>query len=172
MFRRIPEDVANDAHRRLGGIDEGVADHKLFEDVVLDGAFEEALLHTLLLRCSYVPGSWADRSTGECPPSFRAKLQHSVMSDVQEPLCSTRFSRYRDTTTPRKRKMMRWEAVGVSCINPRLSNLRREVNDNPAQECNRFFSGIQEPDHHSPWYPANQRHDKIPGPWFLHCKYR
>lgn len=61
VFRRIPEDVAYDAHRRLGGIDEGVADHELFEDVVLDGALEEVLLHTLLFRCSYIPGSWADR---------------------------------------------------------------------------------------------------------------
>lgn len=51
----VPKDVANDAHRWLGRVDEGVAHHKLFENIVLDSALEEVLLHALLFRCSYIP---------------------------------------------------------------------------------------------------------------------
>ena len=36
--RRVGDDVANDAHRRLGRKHVGVADHELLEDVVLDRA--------------------------------------------------------------------------------------------------------------------------------------
>ncbi len=39
---RVGEDVGDDAHRRIGRIDVGVAHHELFEDVVLDGAGELA----------------------------------------------------------------------------------------------------------------------------------
>lgn len=35
---RVTENITNDAHRWLGGIDEGVAHHKLFENIVLDSA--------------------------------------------------------------------------------------------------------------------------------------
>ena len=80
VFRRIPEDVPYDAHRRLGGIDEGVADHELFEDVVLDGALEEVLLHTLLFRCSYIPGTWADRRGSAALRSVPTSMLRGVMS--------------------------------------------------------------------------------------------
>ncbi len=46
---RVGEDVGDDAHRRIGRIDVGVAHHELFEDVVLDGAGELLGRHALLL---------------------------------------------------------------------------------------------------------------------------
>ena len=45
----VGEDVSDDAHARLGRVDVGVADHELFEDVVLDRPGELLLLHALLL---------------------------------------------------------------------------------------------------------------------------
>ena len=47
--RGVGEDVGDDAHRRLGRVDVGVAHHELFEDVVLDGAGELLRRHALLL---------------------------------------------------------------------------------------------------------------------------
>ena len=44
------DDVRHDAHRRLGRVDEGVADHELLEDVVLHGAREGTALDPLLFR--------------------------------------------------------------------------------------------------------------------------
>lgn len=55
VLRRVSENITNDAHRRLGWVDEGVAHHELFENIVLDGALEEVLLHALIFGCSYVP---------------------------------------------------------------------------------------------------------------------
>ncbi len=40
LLRGIAEDVGDDPHRWFGGVDIGVADHELFEDVVLDGSRE------------------------------------------------------------------------------------------------------------------------------------
>ena len=48
-MRRVFNDVGNDPHRRFRRIDVGVADHELFEDVVLDRARELILTDTLLL---------------------------------------------------------------------------------------------------------------------------
>ena len=47
-LRRVGDDVGDDAHRGRGRIDVGVPHHELFEDVVLDGAGEQLLLHALL----------------------------------------------------------------------------------------------------------------------------
>ena len=52
----IAEDVADDPHGGLRGIDIGVADHELLEDVVLNGAGEELLVHTLLLGGQDIEG--------------------------------------------------------------------------------------------------------------------
>ena len=49
LFCGVGEDVADDAHGRIGGVDVGVADHELFEDVVLDGAGKLFVLDALLL---------------------------------------------------------------------------------------------------------------------------
>ena len=46
---RVGDDVADDAQAGLGGIDEGVADHELLEDVVLDGPGQLGLIRALLL---------------------------------------------------------------------------------------------------------------------------
>ena len=45
----VAEDVGDDPHRRLGRVDVGVADHELFEDVVLDGPGELLRRHALFL---------------------------------------------------------------------------------------------------------------------------
>ena len=50
----VAEDVGDDPHRRLGRIDVGVADHELFEDVVLDGAGQLLRRHPLLLGGHHV----------------------------------------------------------------------------------------------------------------------
>ena len=55
VLRRIPEDVANDAHGRRRWVDEGVAHHKLLQDVVLDRALEKVLCRPLLFGRCYVP---------------------------------------------------------------------------------------------------------------------
>lgn len=59
VLRRVSENIADDAHRRLGWVDEGVSHHELFENIVLDGALEEVLLHALIFSCSYVPEALA-----------------------------------------------------------------------------------------------------------------
>ena len=48
LFGGVGEDVADDADGGVGGVDVGVADHELFEDVVLDGAGELVVLDALL----------------------------------------------------------------------------------------------------------------------------
>ena len=50
VLRRVGDDVGDDPHRRFGRIDEGVADHELLEDVVLDGPAQLALRRALFLR--------------------------------------------------------------------------------------------------------------------------
>ena len=50
----VAEDVGDDPHRRLGRIDVGVADHELFEDVVLDGPGELLRRHALLFGGHHV----------------------------------------------------------------------------------------------------------------------
>ena len=47
VLRGVIDDVADDAHARCGRIDVGVADHELFEDVVLDRPRELVLAHAL-----------------------------------------------------------------------------------------------------------------------------
>ena len=49
VVRRVLDDVGDDPHRRFGRIDVGVADHELFEDVVLDRARELLRTDALLL---------------------------------------------------------------------------------------------------------------------------
>ena len=49
LLRREGEDVGDDAHGGIGRIDVGVANHELFEDVVLDGARQLGRRDALLL---------------------------------------------------------------------------------------------------------------------------
>ena len=56
MLGRVGNDVANDAHRRLGRVDVGVADHELLEDVVLDGPGQLVLRNALFFGCNDVAG--------------------------------------------------------------------------------------------------------------------
>ena len=49
-------DVGDNLHRRQGRVDVGVAHHELLEDVVLDGALQLLLRHTLLLGGDDVEG--------------------------------------------------------------------------------------------------------------------
>ncbi len=56
LVRRVLDDVADDAHRRLRRVDVGVADHELLEDVVLDGAAQLVLRHALFLGGHHVAG--------------------------------------------------------------------------------------------------------------------
>ena len=54
--RGEPEDVGDDPHRRARRVDVGVADHELFEDVVLDRARQLLAGHALLLGGDDVEG--------------------------------------------------------------------------------------------------------------------
>ncbi len=56
VLRGELDDVADDAHRRRGRVDVGVADHELLEDVVLDGPRELLPADALLLGCDDVAG--------------------------------------------------------------------------------------------------------------------
>jgi hypothetical protein len=47
----VAEDVADDPHARCRRIDEGVADHELLQDVILDGPGQFRLRDPLFLRC-------------------------------------------------------------------------------------------------------------------------
>jgi hypothetical protein len=49
LLRGVFDDVGDDPHRGLGRVDVGVADHELFEDIVLDGAAEARPRDALLL---------------------------------------------------------------------------------------------------------------------------
>ena len=82
-FRHVPggvfDDVGDDAHRRPGRVDIGVADHELFEDVVLDRAGELVLRHTLLLGGDDVAGEHRqDRAV------HRHRHAHPVERDAVE----------------------------------------------------------------------------------------
>ena len=50
----VAEDVRDDPHRRLRRVDVGVADHELFEDVVLDGPGQLLRRHALFLGGHHV----------------------------------------------------------------------------------------------------------------------
>ena len=56
MRGRVREDVRDDPHARGRRVDVRVADHELFEDVVLDGPRELLLRDALLLRRHDVEG--------------------------------------------------------------------------------------------------------------------
>ena len=56
VLRGVGEDVPDDAHRGLGRVDVRVADHELLQDVVLDRAGQDGLVHALLLRGQDVEG--------------------------------------------------------------------------------------------------------------------
>src|SRR5690606_14060429 len=49
MVRGVADDVGDDAHRGFGRVDIGVSDHELLEDIVLQGARQLVLGHTLYL---------------------------------------------------------------------------------------------------------------------------
>lgn len=55
VLRRVSEYVADDAHGRRRWVYEGVAHHKLLEDVVLDRALQKVLRRPLLFGRCYVP---------------------------------------------------------------------------------------------------------------------
>ena len=55
MLRRVTEDVADYAHGWRRWVDEGVAHHKLLQDVVLDCTLEKVLCRPLLFGRCYVP---------------------------------------------------------------------------------------------------------------------
>ena len=56
VLRAVAEDVADDAHRRRGRIDVGVADHELLENVVLNGSAQLFRRHALLFGGHDVEG--------------------------------------------------------------------------------------------------------------------
>ena len=55
--RRVSHDVGDDAHRRQRRVDEGVAHHELFQDVVLNRATQLRLVDALLLGGDDVHGN-------------------------------------------------------------------------------------------------------------------
>lgn len=140
MFRRISEDVANDAHRRLRGVDEGVADHELFEDVVLDGALEEVLLHTLFFRCSYVPGSWTNRRGNARRRSVPNSMWDSVMSKRANNVALNSFLSI-PSITPRN-----FFGVNIETFSVSSTNLRKDVVLSSGEEVQSIYSGVQELD--------------------------
>ena len=73
------DDVADDAHARRGRVDVGVADHELFEDVVLDRPRELVLAHTLLLG-----GDDVTREHRQDRAVHRHRHRHLVERDAVE----------------------------------------------------------------------------------------
>ena len=51
VFGGIFKDISDDAHRGFWGIDVGVAHHKFFENIILDGACQLLFGYSLLLGC-------------------------------------------------------------------------------------------------------------------------
>jgi hypothetical protein len=56
VLRRVADDVGNDAHRGLGRVDVGIANHELLEDIVLDRPRKQFLRHALFFRRHHVTG--------------------------------------------------------------------------------------------------------------------
>ena len=79
VLRRVLNDVGHDPHARLGRIDVGVADHELFEDVVLDGPAELALVDALLFA-----GNDVTREHGQHRAVHRHRHRHLVERDAVE----------------------------------------------------------------------------------------
>ncbi len=77
----VAEDVGDDPHRRLRRIDVGVADHELFEDVVLDGPRQFLRRHSLLLGGDHVERE--DRQHGTV---HRHRHRHGRQIDTVEQL--------------------------------------------------------------------------------------
>ena len=76
---RIGKDVTDDAHGGFGRVDVRVADHELLEDIVLDGAAEDGLIHALLLRRQDV-----ERQDGQHRAVHRHGDGHLVQRDARE----------------------------------------------------------------------------------------
>ena len=62
FIRRVIDDVGNDAHAWRRWIDVGVADHELFENVVLNGSGKKCPIDALLFTCDNKHGE--DRNDG------------------------------------------------------------------------------------------------------------
>ena len=77
----VGEDVGDDPHGGLGRIDVGVADHELFEDVVLDGPGEFLRRHALLFG-----GHHVQRQDRQHSPVHRHRHRHSAQVDAVEEL--------------------------------------------------------------------------------------
>ena len=77
--RRVADDVGDDPHARRRRIDVGVADHELFEDVVLDGPAQLVGRHTLLLGRHDVAGQH-----GQHGAVHRHRDAHLVERDAVE----------------------------------------------------------------------------------------
>ena len=78
---RVAEDVADDPHRRGRRVDVGVADHELFEDVVLDRPGELLRRHPLLLG-----GDDVEREDRQHRAVHRHRDAHPVERDAVEEL--------------------------------------------------------------------------------------
>ena len=63
VLRGILEDVGDNLHRRQRRIDIGVAHHELLEDVVLDGALQLVLRHSLFLGGDDIERKYRQHST-------------------------------------------------------------------------------------------------------------
>ena len=79
LLRAVAEDVADDPHRRRGRIDVGVADHELFENVVLDGAAQLLRRHALLLG-----GDDVERHDGQHRAVHGHRDRHLVQRNLVE----------------------------------------------------------------------------------------
>ena len=77
----VAEDVGDHPHRGLRRIDVGVADHELFEDVVLDGPGQLLRRHTLFLG-----GHHVQREDGQHGAVHRHRHRHGRKVDAVEQL--------------------------------------------------------------------------------------
>ena len=78
-LRGEADDVGHDAHRRLGRVDEGVADHELLEDVVLHRAGKGGPLDPLLFRRRH-----EHREHREHRPVHGHRHRHAIEGDPLE----------------------------------------------------------------------------------------
>ena len=79
LLRCVGDDVGDDPHRGGGGIDIGITDHELLEDVVLDGPGEPVQGDPLLLGGDDIAGE--DR---QHRPVHRHRHRHPVERDALE----------------------------------------------------------------------------------------
>ena len=79
LRRAVAEDIAHDPHRSLGRIDIGIADHELFQNVVLNGPAQLLRRNALFFR-----GDNIERHDGQHCAVHRHRHRHLIQRNLVE----------------------------------------------------------------------------------------